>query len=277
MAFSDLKSFGNSGFIVWVAIITAACALLIQIGTNLANDYFDYLKGTDNEKRIGPLRAIHAGLVSKKEMLASFIITFGLATALGIVLVLRGGWPVLVAGAAAIACGILYTAGPKPIGYIGLAELFVLIFFGPVAVAGTYYLQALKIPLCPVIMGISAGLFSTAILTANNIRDIETDRAAGRKNLIIKFGYKFGVAQYYFCIIAAFLIPVIIVLVSGRYYLSLICLAAIFFEVKPLRLLVLRQSPPPPSILIGVLVQTGRALLVFSLLFSAGWIASAYV
>jgi len=198
MAFSDLKSFGNSGFIIWVAVITAACALLIQIGTNLANDYFDFLKGTDNEKRVGPLRAIHAGLVSKKEMLASFIITFGLAAALGIILVIRGGWPVLVTGAAAIACGILYTAGPKPIGYI-------------------------------------------------------------------------------FCIIAAFLIPVIIVLVSGKHYLSLICLAAIFFEIKPLSILVSKPSPPPSSSLIGVLVLTGRALLVFSLLFSAGWIASAYV
>ena len=276
MAFAATKSFGTDGFIIWIAVITAVCALLIQIGTNLANDYFDYLKGTDNEKRVGPLRAIHAGLVSKKEMLLSFIITFFLAACFGVILVIRGGVPILITGAAAIICGILYTAGPRPIGYIGLAELFVLVFFGPVSVAGTYYLQTLKIPIWPVIAGISAGLFSTAILTANNLRDIETDRAAGRKNLIILFGYKFGVAQYYFCIIVALLIPVIIVLVSRKHYLSLICLAAIFFEIKPLKILVTKPLPPPPSSLIEVLVKTGRALLIFSLLFSAGWIASAY-
>ena len=274
MAYARTKSFGDGGFNIWIAVVTAVCALLIQIGTNLANDYFDFIKGTDNEKRVGPIRATQAGLVSGHEMLLAFIITFALAGCFGIILIIQGGWPVLVTGIAAIICGILYTAGPRPLGYIGLGELFVLIFFGPVAVAGTYYLQTLEIELWPVIMGIAAGLFSTAILVANNLRDIETDRAAGRKNLIILFGYKFGAAQYYFCVLVAFLIPVIITLITRAYYICLISLLAILLEIRPLRTVVSRPLPPPPQKLIVVLVETGRALLVFSLLFSAGWIAS---
>jgi 1,4-dihydroxy-2-naphthoate octaprenyltransferase len=111
----------------------------------------------------------------------------------------------------------------------------------------------------------------------NNLRDIETDRAAGRKNLIIIFGYKFGAAQYYFCIIVAILIPAIIAAVTKDYYISLISLFAIFLEIGPLKTVVSRPVPAPPQKLIRVLVETGRALLVFSLLFSAGWIASVYL
>lgn len=276
MAYADILQgkYPYSSTNILFALVTLFCAVLIQIGTNFANDYFDFVKGTDNVKRVGPLRATQAGLVTAKEMKAAFIITFGLAAGLGIILVIRGGIPVLVIGIISIFFGIIYTAGPKPLAYIGLGELFVLIFFGPVAVSGTYYLQTLHFSPVTVAAGVSAGLFSTAVLTANNLRDIDTDRQSGRKNLMILFGYNFGVGEYYFCVIMALLVPVIITIATRSAYFSLISLLAVLIEIRSLKTLTSRPRPKPEE-LIKVLSDTGKALLIFSILFSAGWIISA--
>jgi 1,4-dihydroxy-2-naphthoate octaprenyltransferase len=263
-----ILSLYNLRFNILIAFFTVISALLIQIGTNLANDYFDYIKGTDNEKRIGPVRLMQVGLVKKNEMLAAFIITFILAMIFGIFLIIRGGYPILIIGVFAIICGIFYTAGPAPLGYIGLGDIFVFIFFGLISVAGTYYLQTLKINLTVFIASIAPGLLSVAILVANNIRDIKTDSQSGKKTLIVRFGYNFGIFQYLFCIITAHIIPIILVLITKSHYFSLISALTILLAIKPVKIIFLK---PSPQFLIPVLGKTSQILLIFSVLFSIGW------
>ncbi len=253
---------------LFIAILTLVAALLIQIGTNFANDYFDFIKGTDTDRRVGPVRLIQAGLIKKNEMLAAFIITFIIAAAIGVFLVIRGGWPILLIGIFAIIFGILYTAGPAPLGYIGLGDIFVFIFFGIISVTGTFYLQTLKINMVALIASLAPGFLSVAILTANNIRDIKTDREAGKKTLIARFGYNFGLSEYLFCIIAAHLIPIVLVLITKSHYFSLISVLTVAMAVKPVKILL---SRPEPRYIIPVLGKTGQILLIFSILFSIGW------
>lgn len=253
---------------VLIAVFTLISALLIQIGTNLANDYFDFIKGTDTDKRVGPVRLIQAGMIKKNEMLAAFIITFAIAIFFGVFLVMRGGYPVLIIGFFAVLFGILYTAGPAPLGYIGLGDIFVFIFFGLISVVGTYYLQALRVNYVVFIASIAPGLLSIAILTANNIRDIKTDSQSGKKTLIVRFGYNFGIFEYLFCVIAAHLIPIVLVLITRSHYFSLISVLAIILAIKPVKLIL---SKSDPKSLIPVLGRTSQMLLIFSVLFSIGW------
>lgn len=253
---------------VLIAVFTLISALLIQIGTNLANDYFDFIKGTDTDKRVGPVRLIQAGMIKKNEMLAAFIITFAIAIFFGVFLVMRGGYPVLIIGFFAVLFGVLYTAGPAPLGYIGLGDIFVFIFFGLISVVGTYYLQALRVNYVVFIASIAPGLLSIAILTANNIRDIKTDSQSGKKTLIVRFGYNFGIFEYLFCVIAAHLIPIVLVLITRSHYFSLISVLAIILAIKPVKLIL---SKSDPKSLIPVLGRTSQMLLIFSVLFSIGW------
>lgn len=262
LAFYDIK------INILIAIFTLISALLIQIGTNLANDYFDFIKGADTDKRVGPVRATQARLVKKNEMLFAFIFTFILAITFGIFLVIHGGYPVLIIGFFAIVFGILYTAGPAPLGYIGLGDIFVFIFFGLISVAGTYYLQALRVNIIVFIASIAPGLFSTAILASNNIRDIKTDRESGKKTLIVRFGYTFGVIEYISSVVIACLIPIILVLITKSHYFSLISVLTIIMAIKPIKLII---SRPDSKFLIPLLSKTSQMLLIFSILFSIGW------
>ena len=152
------------------ALIALLCSVLIQIGTNLANDYFDHQKGADTPQRQGPLRVTQAGIISPRAMRRGIILVFAAACLAGLVLVWRGGWPIALIGISCILSGVLYTGGPYPLGYIGLGDLFVLIFFGPVAVGGTYYVQALAMEPVILLAGLGPGLLTTAILTVNNLR-----------------------------------------------------------------------------------------------------------
>lgn len=252
-----------------VLIVTLLAAILIQIGTNFANDYYDFVKGADTEDRSGPTRATSAGLISPGEMKKAFVIAFGLAIILGFFLVLKGGAPILIIGVASVICGVLYTAGPFPLGYIGLGELFVLIFFGPVAVGGTYYLQRADITQQVLIAGLAPGLLGSAILAVNNLRDMSTDKAAGKKTLIVRLGHKFGVGEYLFCVITACLIPAYLCIYYGSNYfcmLSLLTLIAAWWPMKTV------CSKPTPQQLNKVLAQTAILLIIFSILFSVGWI-----
>ena len=171
-------------------------AILIQIGTNFYNDYADFLKGADTSDRKGPMRATQAGLVKPESMKRATIAVFALAVASGLYLIWRGGLPVLMIGVFSILFGILYTAGRYSLAYLGIADLFVLVFFGPVAVGGTYYVQALAIESVVLVAGFAPGLLAVAILLVNNIRDIDEDRAAGKKTLIVRMGRRFGVVAY---------------------------------------------------------------------------------
>jgi len=263
MAFKEAKISIN------IFLLTLAAALLIQIGTNLANDYFDYIKGTDNNERKGPARVMQSGLLTKKEISISIIVVFSLALMCGGFLIFIGGIPILIIGALAILFGIFYTAGPLPLGYIGLGDIFVLVFFGPVAVGGTFYLQTLDINLPAIIAGMAPGFLSVAILVANNLRDIETDRKSGKKTLIVRFGYRFGIIEYFFSIIIAFLVPIILVLITRNHFFSLISILGIIPAIWLLKKI---ASKPEPEALIKILISTGKILLVYGILFSLGWI-----
>ncbi|MFM2152763.1 MAG: hypothetical protein RL199_1198 [Pseudomonadota bacterium] len=176
--------------------LTVLAALAIQVGTNYANDYYDARKGADTDARIGPRRATQAGLVAPGTMRRAFVLTFALAVLFGVGLILRGGLPILLIGLASVACGVLYTGGPKPLGYVGLGDLFVLVFFGPIAVAGTHYVQTLTFSPSVAVAGIGPGLLSVAILVVNNLRDRHTDVGAGKKTLAVRFGARFARAEY---------------------------------------------------------------------------------
>jgi 1,4-dihydroxy-2-naphthoate polyprenyltransferase len=252
-----------------VLTVTLVAAVLIQIGTNLANDFYDYVKGADTTDRVGPLRATQAGLVTPGQMRLAFLLTFAAAALAGTYLVAVGGVPILIIGAASIICAILYTAGPFPLAYVGLGEVFVLLFFGPVAVGGTYFLQRGQINWDVLLAGLGPGLLSVAILAVNNYRDVETDRAAGKKTLAVRFGRRFGSAEYVACVVLACFVPVYLSLARGASYWSLLSLITLAAAVFPIRTVL---SRPAPKVLNKVLAQTGRLLLLYGVLFSTGWL-----
>lgn len=181
------------------------CALLIQIGTNLANDYFDFHKGADTHERLGPTRVTQSGLIPPATVRNAMILVFGLAALIGLYLVVVGGWPILVIGLLSLAAGVLYTGGPYPIAYHGLGDLFVFIFFGLVAVCGTAYLMVGAVPPVAWFAAIPVAMIVTAILVVNNLRDIATDRAAGKNTLAVRIGPRATRAEYILLVGGAFL------------------------------------------------------------------------
>jgi 1,4-dihydroxy-2-naphthoate octaprenyltransferase len=267
-----IMAYGDGVFHGLSVFIALLCALLIQVATNFVNDYADFKKGTDDSERIGPLRVTQAGLVTPAQMKRAIYFTFIITILLSLYLVYRGGWPIVVIGVLSILSGIMYTAGPYSLGYLGLGDLFVLIFFGPVAVAGTYYVQALSVNWIVILAGFGPGFISVAILTVNNLRDIHGDRKSGKKTLAVRFGASFAMKEYYYCLLMAAIIPVIVFLVSGSYkYLSL-TLALLFFIPGVLK--VIHSQMDGPS-LNNALAFTGKLLLIYGILFSLGWLISS--
>lgn len=245
-------------------------ALLIQIGTNFANDYFDFVKGTDTEERIGPTRATQAGLVTPAQMRNATVAVFGLAFLAGLYLVYRGGVPILVLGVVSILCGVLYTGGPFPLGYLGLGDVFVLVFFGPVAVAGTYYVQALSLPTAPILAGLAPGLLSCAILTANNLRDADGDIKTGKRTLAVRFGKPFARAEFVVTLLGGiFAVPIALAVMDTAQIGCLIACVAVLPAISPIKTVLSGVEGAPLN---NVLAQAGKVLLVFSLLFSIGWL-----
>ncbi|MEM6287851.1 MAG: 1,4-dihydroxy-2-naphthoate polyprenyltransferase [Bacteroidota bacterium] len=253
--------------------LAAACALLgavfIQIGTNYVNDAEDAVRGADTEARKGPTRATASGLVSPGQMRAAAGVAFALAFAAGGYLIWRGGWPILALGLVSIASGIAYTAGKYALAYTGLADLFVLIFFGPVAVAGTYYVQALDLPLWVPVAGLGPGFLATAILLANNVRDIEEDRVADKKTLVVRFGRPFGVTLYNVCISGAVVVPAALALVA-RDHVGVLAASALAALVGR-RLASTLAASADPTVLNPLLAKTAGLLFVYSVAFALGW------
>jgi len=251
------------------ALVCLFAALAIQIGTNIANDYYDFKKGTDTTERIGPTRVTQAGLIKPSTMRLAFILSFSMAALLSIWLIQRGGWPIAIIGVLAILSGIFYTAGPRPLGYIGLGDLFVLIFFGPVAVGGTYYVQSYEINMAVILAGFAPGFISVAILTINNLRDINSDRNAGKRTLAVRFGRSFAVSQYLFSIVAASLIPVVIYWITEDHIAILACSALTLIAIPIIKTVCEKSDGLSLN---NALAQTGKLLMVYSVLFSIGWI-----
>ncbi len=251
------------------ALMALAAALCIQIGTNLANDYFDFKKGADTKERKGPVRVTQAGLIKPPAVLAASLIFFALSALASAYLIHRAGLWILCIAVLSILSGILYTAGPMPLGYLGLGDLFVLVFFGPVAVAGTYYTQALVIYPEVAVAGLAPGFLSAAILAVNNLRDMDTDRKAGKLTLAVRFGRSFAMSEYLFCIMAAALTPfAVYVMVNGHTGIAAASLVGIL--AIPCIKGAMTQTDGPG--LNRVLAQTGGLLLAYSVLFSLGWV-----
>ncbi|MCZ6548457.1 MAG: 1,4-dihydroxy-2-naphthoate polyprenyltransferase [Deltaproteobacteria bacterium] len=251
------------------ALIALACAVLIQIGTNFANDYFDYEKGADTEERTGPLRVTQSGMVPPTTMKWATAVIFFFACVGGAILTWRGGWPIAVVGLLCILSGLLYTGGPYPLGYLGLGDLFVLIFFGPVAVGGTYYVQALQVNTTVLVAGMGPGLLITAILTVNNLRDIEVDRKAGKRTLAVRFGKTFTRWEYAFLVLVGVSIPPFLYLRSGQHLSSLLSLLVVLPAISTLKGVFGHAEGPSLN---PVLANTARMSLLYSLLFSVGWL-----
>jgi len=199
-------------FNLFVTLVALVCSLLIQVGTNFTNDLYDYLKGTDTTSRKGPLRALSNGLITVKEMKIGIVITFTSAFFLGLYLVYVGGIIILIIGILSIIAGLAYTAGPYPLAYKGLGDIFVFMFFGLIGTLGTYYLHTSELSIPAFLSSVSVGALTTNILVVNNYRDIEEDRQAGKNTLAVKLGKTFTQYQFIFLILVSFLTPLVLFL-----------------------------------------------------------------
>ncbi|HSS34528.1 MAG TPA: 1,4-dihydroxy-2-naphthoate polyprenyltransferase [Solirubrobacterales bacterium] len=257
----------------WGAFFAALVgSIFIQIGTNLANDYSDAKRGADTADRLGPVRVTSAGLVTPRRVLTATWIAFAVAVACGIYLATVAGIVIIVVGVLSIAAGVLYTGGPRPYGYAGLGEVFVFLFFGLVAVNGSYYVQLEELDVLPLGLSISIGFLATAIIVVNNVRDVETDRRAGKNTLAVRVGRDGAVNLYRGLVLGAFAVLPIALWAGEASALPLIGLLALPLALKPLRIMATRSDGPALN---GALAATGALLGVFSLLVTAGLLISS--
>lgn len=248
------------------ALAALVGALLLQIGANFANDYYDFLKGADGPDRLGPTRATQAGWVTPAAMRRATISVFVLATIVGAYLVTIGGWPILLAGVLAVVTAVAYTGGPWPLAYLGLGEVAAFAFFGPVAVVGTAYVQSHALTPLAAALAVGPGMLSAALLGVNNLRDRSTDERAGKRTLAVRFGARAARVLYALELTVAFAVPVGLVLAGGVGPGALAALGALPFVVPPARLVATQEGAP----LNGALAGTARLLLVYGLLLAAG-------
>ncbi len=255
------------GRLAWGAALLALFgAFCIQIGTNLANDVFDFEKGADTAERLGPVRAVQAGLLSAREVRVGMAASFGLASLAGVALTWIAGWPVVAIGVASVLSGIAYTGGPYPLGYHGLGDLFVLVFFGFVAVGGTAFVQVGALPALAIWAALPVGALATAVLVVNNLRDLAQDAAAGKRTLAVRLGPTGARLEYAALLAAAELSPVALAIferLGPWVYLPLVTLPWAL-------LLVWRVSREEGRELNGLLARTAQLLLAHGCLLSVG-------
>lgn len=254
----------------WLAAAAAfSVALLLQIGVNLANDYFDYRQGIDTEDRLGPPRVAQSGLIPPKQVRAGMALTLILSLIPGFYLLSVGGWPVLFIGLACIGAALAYSGGPFPLASHGFGDMFVFVFFGLVAVCGTYYVQALRLTPMVWLMGAIEGLLITAILVVNNLRDIQTDRQSGKRTLAVIIGDRGSKVEYLLLLGAAYAIPVILWLSRHGSAWMILPLFSLPLALSLMRFI---WKSAGGSILNQALADTAKLALVYSLLLSAGLI-----
>jgi len=247
-------------------------SIFIQIGANLANDYSDARRGADTVDRLGPVRVTSTGLVTPQRVLRATWIAFAVAVACGIYLAIVAGWIILVVGIASIAAGVLYTGGPRPYGYAGLGEVFVFLFFGLVAVNGSYYVQLEELDALPLGLSIAIGFLATAILVVNNVRDIETDRRAGKMTSAVRVGRANAVSMYRLLVGGAFVILPFSIWAGECEWWPLLGLLAAPLAIKPIRVMETRTDGPALN---KCLAATGALLGIYSLLVTIGLLLSA--
>jgi 1,4-dihydroxy-2-naphthoate polyprenyltransferase len=246
-------------------------SVFIQIGTNLSNDYSDARRGADTEDRLGPVRVTAGGLMPPRRVLVGTYVAFAIAVAAGVYLAAVAGWELLLVGVASIAAGVLYTGGPRPYGYAGLGELFVFLFFGIVAVNGSYYVQTEELSWEALGLSVPVGLLAAAILVVNNVRDIDTDRRAGKRTLAVKLGRERARRLFAAMVAVAFAVPPIVWLAGGLSAWLLLALAAAPLAPPLVRTVSTRTDGPALN---GALAGTGLLLAAFSVLLSTGVLLS---
>lgn len=251
------------------ALVTLACALLLQVGANLVNDLVDARKGADTAARAGPLRVVSAGLVTPRAMTRAIVAVFALAFVLGLTLVWRAGWPILAIGLASIAAAVAYTAGKRALAYLGLGDVFAFTFFGPVAVAGTHYAQALVASPVAVVAGIAPGLLAVALLVANNLRDVEEDRAASKRTLIVRHGRAFGARLFQLCHAGAAFLPLVLWMWTDAHVGAMLAAAVLPLASRDIAAV---RTATTADVLVPVLGRTGQRMALYGLLFSLGWV-----
>jgi len=256
-----------TGAVAWgPALAALGGALAIQIGTNFANDVFDAESGADGPDRVGPVRAVSAGLISAAAMKRAMIAAFVVASVFGLYLTATVGWPIVAIGLASIAAGIAYTGGPWPLGYHGLGDVFVMAFFGFVAVCGTAFVQLGHVPGLAIWASIPVGALATAILVVNNIRDRATDVRAGKRTLAVRFGRRAAIVEYAGLLAAAYIVPIVLAASAGSLWRALPLLTAPL-AWKRLRDLIGAVSGPVYN---GCLAATAQLVLVHGVLFATG-------
>jgi 1,4-dihydroxy-2-naphthoate octaprenyltransferase len=261
------------------ALAALVGALLIQVGTNFANDYYDAVQGKDTPEREGFTRVTAGGLIAPDSVRRAMYLAFGLAVVVGSYLVWVGGVPILVVGLASVASGVAYTGGPYPLGYHGLGDLFVFVFFGLVAVVGTYYVQAASfvagVPLLPppgtvtlaaVVASLPVAAISTDILVVNNVRDLEEDASTGKRTLAVRFGYGFARAEYVAMLALAYAVPVWFA-ATGRGFTALAPLVTLPLAVRVTRTVLTETGG---AALNPALEATGKLLAAYAVLFAGG-------
>jgi 1,4-dihydroxy-2-naphthoate octaprenyltransferase len=257
----------------WLAFIAALVgSIFIQIGTNLANDYSDAVRGADTADRLGPVRVTSSGLVAPRRVLVATWIAFGVAVAVGAYLTAVAGPLILAVGIVSIAAGVLYTGGPRPYGYAGMGELFVFLFFGLVAVNGSYYVQLEELEWLPFALSIPIGMLAAAILVVNNVRDIDTDRRAGKRTLAVRLGRERTRTLYMALVGGAFLTLAMGLVVADGPDAALIALFAAVLAPAPARAVL---GNTDGHSLNTALAQTGMLLAGFSVLLAAGLLIAA--
>lgn len=266
-------AFLDGRFDFFSALAALLGALLLQVGSNVANDLYDFERGSDAGERLGPVRVTQAGLLSAKQVRRGMYLIFGLAALIGLYLVLHAGWVVVAIGLAAIFAAVAYTGGPFPYGYHGLGDIFVFIFFGLAATVGTYYVQAQTTSALAWWLASVMGLLIVAILVVNNIRDIESDRQANKRTLAVILGLKFAQGEYVACIIGAYLIPVVIWLLGLMPLTGFLVLLSIPMAIRLVQAIYSEEGRALNKTLAG----TGRLTLIYAILFSVGILLSMII
>jgi 1,4-dihydroxy-2-naphthoate octaprenyltransferase len=264
----------TEGTVHWPRLVaTLLGAIFIQVGANLSNDYSDARRGADTEDRLGPVRVTAGGLVPPRQVLLATYLTFGAAVIVGAYLVAVAGWQLLLVGAASILAGVLYTGGPRPYGYEGLGEVFVFLFFGVVAVAGSYYVQVEHVEWQAFALSVPVGLLVTAVLVVNNVRDLETDRRAGKRTLAVRMGRGRTRALFAAIVYGAYLTAPIPWLAGAGGLSAWLLLPLLTLPLAARVVRVVRSHTDGPT-LNEALAQTGMLELAFSILLAAGLLAS---
>jgi 1,4-dihydroxy-2-naphthoate octaprenyltransferase len=266
---------GDGAFKLLPALAALAGALLLQITSNLANDYYDFVKGYDQADRKGPLRVALSGLISLRELRLGLLLVLAASAGIGLYLIYVGGLPILVVGIAAMISSVIYSGGPFPLSANGLGDLFVFIFFGVVAVVGTYYVQALTVTPFALIAALPPGFLITAILVVNNLRDIDTDRRVGKKTLAVRLGPDGTRWEYTLLLAGAYAVPAILVVVAfvqgdlavGPFLILLLPWLTIVRAVRIRKLIYTAADGPTMNL---ALAMTAKLSLTYSVLFAIG-------